>query len=292
MHVGAPSVWTRRKISVHVFLWLIARKQSRPPLCSAAVGKTVPPRLPCSSRAALPPVFLVEPGAQNDLSNLPALEWMLQAQHICLPCRDVMVNEGRDWHRAQLFASPFRYLPFTAYPFDNPDGATFSSRNPTKASACIEAESVAMSVKPFMCRFLGGDLTRLRVCSSVIHSGGRQFLLARRSTSQVSPSSGYDMFNTKGYWVCCCCRFHVETDLFISCANAVMKFCERYFTSALVRALSGTALLIPIGLLRYPGRPFELFRRPSTAVDTTVRTFVGCCLLYLVRRKVWTGIIW
>lgn len=44
----------------------------------------------------------------------------------------------------------------------------------------------------------------------------------------------------------------------------------RYFTSALPRALSGTVLLIPLGLLRRPTRPFELLQRPLAALDSSV----------------------
>lgn len=50
----------------------------------------------------------------------------------------------------------------------------------------------------------------------------------------------------------------------------------RYFLSALPRALSGTALLIPIGLLRDPSRPLQLLRRPSAAkaiVDSQAKRF-------------------
>ncbi|CAM9890518.1 unnamed protein product [Ascophyllum nodosum] len=47
-----------------------------------------------------------------------------------------------------------------------------------------------------------------------------------------------------------------------------------YFTSALPRALSGTALLLPLGLLRDPSLPFEILRRPTSAVDTLAVSYL------------------
>lgn len=46
---------------------------------------------------------------------------------------------------------------------------------------------------------------------------------------------------------------------------------DRYLTSALPRALSGTALFIPLGLVRDPGRPLKALQRPLHALDTEVR---------------------
>lgn len=43
-----------------------------------------------------------------------------------------------------------------------------------------------------------------------------------------------------------------------------------YLTSALPRALSGAALLVPVGLLRDPSRPLQALRRPVTGLDSTM----------------------
>ncbi|CAN0092598.1 unnamed protein product [Ectocarpus sp. 6 AP-2014] len=57
--------------------------------------------------------------------------------------------------------------------------------------------------------------------------------------------------------------------LFNTVANRSSEWGEMpfywYFVSALPRALSGTALLIPMGLLRDPSRPLQLLRRPAAA---------------------------
>ncbi|CAM9768167.1 unnamed protein product, partial [Ectocarpus sp. 12 AP-2014] len=61
--------------------------------------------------------------------------------------------------------------------------------------------------------------------------------------------------------------------LFNTVANRSSEWGEMpfywYFVSALPRALSGTALLIPIGLLRNPSRPLQLLRRPA-AVEAII----------------------
>ncbi|CAM9869902.1 unnamed protein product, partial [Ectocarpus fasciculatus] len=68
--------------------------------------------------------------------------------------------------------------------------------------------------------------------------------------------------------------------LFNTVANRSSEWGEMpfywYFLSALPRALSGTALLIPIGLLRDPSRPLQLLRRPAAAaaiVDSQASVF-------------------
>ncbi|CAN0198666.1 unnamed protein product [Pylaiella littoralis] len=52
-----------------------------------------------------------------------------------------------------------------------------------------------------------------------------------------------------------------------------------YFVSALPRALSGTALLVPLGLLRDPTQPFEVFRRPAGAAAAAIDSQVFSYLL-------------
>ncbi|CBJ26756.1 Dolichyl-P-Man:Man(7)GlcNAc(2)-PP-dolichyl-alpha-1,6-mannosyltransferase, family GT22 [Ectocarpus siliculosus] len=68
--------------------------------------------------------------------------------------------------------------------------------------------------------------------------------------------------------------------LFNTVANRSSEWGEMpfywYFVSALPRALSGTALLIPIGLLRDPSRPLQLLRRPAAAeaiIDSQVFSY-------------------
>ncbi|CAM9137083.1 unnamed protein product [Ectocarpus sp. 4 AP-2014] len=71
--------------------------------------------------------------------------------------------------------------------------------------------------------------------------------------------------------------------LFNTVANRSSEWGEMpvywYFVSALPRALSGTALLIPIGLLRDPSRPLQLLRRPA-AVFSYLLPGVAMVFLY------------
>eukprot|EP00904_Undaria_pinnatifida_P006955 jgi/Undpi1/338/HiC_scaffold_1.g00334.m1 len=48
-----------------------------------------------------------------------------------------------------------------------------------------------------------------------------------------------------------------------------------YISSALPRALSGTALLLPLAILKYPARPFDIFRKPIAALDSLVITYLS-----------------
>ncbi|CAM9873205.1 unnamed protein product, partial [Ectocarpus sp. 12 AP-2014] len=72
--------------------------------------------------------------------------------------------------------------------------------------------------------------------------------------------------------------------LFNTVANRSSEWGEMpfywYFVSALPRALSGTALLIPIGLLRNPSRPLQLLRRPAAQVFSYLLPGVAMVFLY------------
>ncbi|CAN0494734.1 unnamed protein product, partial [Ectocarpus sp. 12 AP-2014] len=78
--------------------------------------------------------------------------------------------------------------------------------------------------------------------------------------------------------------------LFNTVANRSSEWGEMpfywYFVSALPRALSGTALLIPIGLLRDPSRPLQLLRRPAAVeaiIDSQVFSYLlpGVAMVFL-----------
>ncbi|CAN0481725.1 unnamed protein product [Ectocarpus sp. 12 AP-2014] len=78
--------------------------------------------------------------------------------------------------------------------------------------------------------------------------------------------------------------------LFNTVANRSSEWGEMpfywYFVSALPRALSGTALLIPIGLLRDHSRPLQLLRRPAAVeaiIDSQVFSYLlpGVAMVFL-----------